>query len=245
MEFSADHLVPRRDRQQDDRQSGQKAAGQNEALVREPPLPPEQPHQDGCCEHQGVLTAQRQEPERHADPQPRPSPGGIGDEPTQQRERQADQERVEHRFLNQAVEEDGGSVERQHQPGGDSGRFREQAPGREGEEDARERAEDGLHEPYGQRRLAEQRIDDGQEVRIERRLVEDLAADPFAARDLLRPRVVALSVAHREREERRPSNLEQVHQPDGQADEEDGDCEGKETLHFTAGTLAMRSASSG
>ena len=54
------------------------------------------------------------------------------------------------------------------------------------------------------------REDHGEPVGIERRLVEDLRADPVSAGDLLRPGVVLAAVAHQSREERTPLQLREI-----------------------------------
>ena len=60
-----------------------------------------------------------------------------------------------------------------------------------------------LHEADEQQVPAGDRVDDAEEVRIQRRLVEHLAPQPVAGRDPPRPLVVAARVAHQHREERR------------------------------------------
>src|SRR5258708_484378 len=57
------------------------------------------------------------------------------------------------------------------------------------------------------------RIEDPENVRIERRLGEDRVAEPLAAGDPSRPLVVAARIAHEHREERRPAHLPHVHEP--------------------------------
>src|SRR3954469_18684388 len=65
------------------------------------------------------------------------------------------------------------------------------------------------------------RVDEAEEVRIQRRLIEDVVAEPVAGRDPARPFVVAVRVAHQQREVRRPAHLKHVHQPDAQRDGKD------------------------
>ena len=52
-------------------------------------------------------------------------------------------------------------------------------------------------------RVAEGGVDDAEEIRIERRLVEHLAADPVAPGEALRPLIVAVRIAHQHIEKRR------------------------------------------
>ena len=58
------------------------------------------------------------------------------------------------------------------------------------------------------------RVKDSEEVRIERRLIEHLAADPVAAGNPLRPLVVGAGVAQQHREERRAANRCDMNQAD-------------------------------
>ena len=64
------------------------------------------------------------------------------------------------------------------------------------------------------------RVKDSEEVRIERRLIEHLVADPVAAGDLLRPGVVAARVAEQHVEKWSAAQLPDVHEPHDERDEE-------------------------
>ncbi len=67
--------------------------------------------------------------------------------------------------------------------------------------------EDGLADADDRQVAAGDRVDHSQEVRIERRLVEDFVAEPVSGRDALRPLVVRARIAHQDRKEGRPPNL--------------------------------------
>ena len=61
--------------------------------------------------------------------------------------------------------------------------------------------------------VAGDRVDDAEQIRVQRRLVEHLAAEPLAAGDPPRPLVVPARVAEQQREKRRGVNLPHVHDP--------------------------------
>ena len=61
--------------------------------------------------------------------------------------------------------------------------------------------------------MANQLVDDAEEVRVERRLVEDVASDPFTCRNTTRPLVVTVRVAQKDIEERGAPNLRDVDDP--------------------------------
>ena len=64
-------------------------------------------------------------------------------------------------------------------------------------------------------------LDDAEDIRIERRLIEHLVSKPITGGDPLRPLVVAARVAHQDREKRGRAQLPDVHEPHGERDEED------------------------
>ena len=89
------------------------------------------------------------------------------------------------------------------------------------EQRARRRSDERLHEADEQQAVAGDRVDDAEQIRIQRRLVEDVVADPVAAGDAPRPFVVAARVAHQHREERRAAELPDVNEPHDQRTHED------------------------
>jgi hypothetical protein len=90
-----------------------------------------------------------------------------------QRQQQRPEERVEHGFLDERVQEDGGCVQREHRAGGDAHAAIEEPAAGEIGNATREGAEQGLHHANRPHVVAEQHVQDRKEVRIERRLVED------------------------------------------------------------------------
>ena len=223
IELTADHLVPGGHRQQDNRESSRQEPHQHKPPRREVSLVPEQPEPDGTREHQRVLAGQHQTAKGQSDAKPRPPAIGFPHQPAQQRQQQTQQEDVEDRFLYETVEEDGWRIAGQHHPGDDPDRLREQAPPGECQQDTRERADDSLTQPHDHRPIAEHRIYQTEKIGIERRLIEDLAADDVAGRDLLRPRVIALCISHQQVEKRSRSNLPQMQQSNNETEEEDGE----------------------
>ena len=67
-----------------------------------------------------------------------------------------------------------------------------------------------LDDAHQSEAVAREREDDGEPVRIQRRLVEDLRPDPVSAGNLLRPRVVLAAVAHQAGQQRASLQLRQV-----------------------------------
>ena len=74
-----------------------------------------------------------------------------------------------------------------------------------------------------QQAMTEQPVDDAKEVRVERRLVENVAADPVAAGNPPRPLVVPVGVAEQDVEERRSSNLPDVQEAEDECQQEHAD----------------------
>src|SRR5882672_3233590 len=77
--------------------------------------------------------------------------------------------------------------------------------------------------------MSADRVDAAEDVRIERRLVEDVVSDPLAARDPPRPLVVRARIAHQQREKRRAAHLPEVRQPHGQRGHEDREVSRQES----------------
>jgi hypothetical protein len=75
---------------------------------------------------------------------------------------------------------------------------REQACSGEREQRAGRRSDQRLHDADDQQVTARDRVDDAEQIGIQRRLVEHLAAEPLAAGDPPRPFVVAARVAHQQ-----------------------------------------------
>src|SRR5262245_51512107 len=75
-------------------------------------------------------------------------------------------------------------------------------------------------------------VDRTHEVRVERRLIKDVSADPVAGGDLSRPLVVAFRVAHQQRKKRSVADLPEVSQTDEKREERDGHGNPAETGHL-------------
>ena len=149
--------------------------------------------------------------------QPSATAARLVDETGDQPERQREEEQIEHRLLNQCVEEDRRRVDRQRESRQQPDARREESIARQAEQRARSRTDDRLNDPYGDQAVAEQPCRARQEVRIERRLIEDVRADPLAAGDTPRPLVVAVRVAEQHVEERRTAEQPDMSQTDGAA----------------------------
>ena len=117
---------------------------------------------------------------------------------------------IERGFLKQAGEENGGRVQREAKPREHPCALRKQPPCGKRQEHARRSAEERLSDAYRQQAAAGYRIDDADEIRVERRLVKHLAAEPAAGGDLRSPCVVSSGVADEHVEERRMADLENV-----------------------------------
>ena len=221
-ELAPDGLVPRRRRQEHE--------GEPEGQGPRPrEMPPAgvarqgQPAQQHRREHQGVLARQHEGAQHHSGPQPPPGPAGLGDEPGEEGEEEAQQEQPQGGFLDQAVEEDRRGVDREHRAGDDARLPREEPVRGRRQEGAGGRAQRDLAQPHREQARTEDRVDEPEEVRVQRGLVEGLGAQPVAAGDLHPPRVVALGVAHREVEERGRTELLDVDEPDREGEAEDGE----------------------
>ena len=142
-------------------------------------------------------------------------------DPCDQPQRQAHEEHVEHGLLQQAVEKDRRRPERERQAGDEADALREQARAGEAEQHARRRSDERLDDADDQQVASEDRVDDTEKVGIERRLVEDVGADPVAGGQPHGPLVIAVGVAEQGVEEGSGAQLPDVDQSDGEGDDED------------------------
>ena len=240
VEAAADDVVADGDGRQNDGESCEEPG-----RARQPARARHQrPRQNDDDKDESILARQRQRAHRQSEPEerrgtqrPRRSQSQIFlcglcglrvDRRGNQPERQADEEDVEHRFLDQAVEENRRRVEGQHQAGGaaDPSAALEPLRGeelrrRQAEQRARRRADDRLRHAHDQQMMAGGGVNRAEEIRIERRLVEHVVPDPVAGGDPARPVVVSARVAHQDREERRRAELPHVHEPYGERHGED------------------------
>ena len=124
IESAADRMVADRHGRQDDRKAEQKRDGFDELRW---PLPDQRPQQNHPDQHDRVFTREAEAAHRKSEPQPRqtsartrvalrPASRGRRNQSAQQPESKADEEDVEHRLLDQPVEEDRGRVQREGKP---------------------------------------------------------------------------------------------------------------------------------
>jgi hypothetical protein len=118
--------------------------------------------------------------------------------------------------VNHAVEEDRRRIHGEQRARDQAGARVEEAPPGHRQDHAREGAEQGLHYPDPECVVAGDSIDEGQEVWIELRLVEDVASGPVAGGDAARQDIELPAVADEQGEEDGVAQLEQVNEPDGQ-----------------------------
>ena len=176
---------------------------------------PRAEHRD---QHQCVLAGEAEARGGHAQRQPQPAAiGPAGQDRGDQRHRGRDERHVQHRFLDQAVEEDGRCPERQQGPGDDPGASGEEPRRRPRHQHRGQRPDHRLDDAHRQQVVAGHGVDDAQEVGIQRRLVEDVGANPVPAGQPHRPLVVAAGVAHQHREVRRRRHLPHVQETQARA----------------------------
>ena len=148
----------------------------------------------------------------------------LGEQPAEDPERHRQQEDIEDRLLQQAVEENRRRVKGEHHAGDEPHAGRKEPGAGQPEAHTRGRSQRHLDEAHQQEIASERRVDDAEEVRIERSLVEDLGADPVACGNPPGPFVVAPGVAEQHVEERRGLELPEVNRADGQRHQ--NDCRG-------------------
>src|SRR5439155_11009540 len=85
-------------------------------------------------------------------------------------------------------------------------------------------------------------VEDAEKVRVERRLIEDVVADPVAARDPPRPLVVRSRIARQHGEERRAADLPDVREAHDERDGEDREI-AQQGRYASAGMAATTRAS--
>ncbi len=135
---------------------------------------------------------------------------------------QRDEEQVEHRLLDQRIEEDGRRVESQHEAGDRADACGEEAVASQAEQRARTGADNRLYDPKHRQAVAEDSVDGADEVRVERRLVEHVGSDPVAAGKPARPFVVAARIAHERAEPGRTAQQPDMQQAHDECHAEDG-----------------------
>ena len=144
---------------------------------------------DGGNRHQGqgVLAGQAEGAHCRTKAQPqRRAPGPVhqaADHP----DRQADEEDVEDRLLEERVEEDGGRVQGQRETGHHADAAREQPFPGGGQQDDGGRANQRLAQANHEQIASEHGVEAAQEIGVERGLVEDVGADPVTCGEALRP----------------------------------------------------------
>jgi hypothetical protein len=79
-----------------------------------------------------------------------------------------------------------------------------------------------VEEPDDGQVVTDDRVDGTKKVGIQRRLVEDLAADPVTRRDLPCPEIVGSCVADQEVGIRRAPSLPEMNEPQRQREDDDG-----------------------
>ena len=134
-------------------------------------------------------------------------------------------EEIERHLVDEPREEDRGPVQREHEARDEADPTREEAAARGGEQHARGRSERRLRAADDERARPRDGVHDGEEVRIERRLIKDLVTEPVACDDGARPGVVGDRVAHEDAAELGAVDLDQVDDADDEGHEEQPDRE--------------------
>ena len=128
-------------------------------------------------------------------------PSRPGHRRANQCEQRRHAEQIERRLLHEPVPEDGLWKDRQHGTGDETDARAEERSAGDREQHARRGAGERLQDPDQEHVVAGQLVQNPEEVRVQRRLVEDLGAEPLTARDLPRPSVVAFAVDYEDGEE--------------------------------------------
>ena len=153
-------------------------------------------------------------PSDTAQPEPSGTFSGFVNKTADNPQHQANKKQVQNGFLEEAVREDGRSVECKTEPGDQPSPLRIETASRECQQHACCRADHGLADAHHQKTVPRDRVDGSQKIRIERRLVKHVLANPVAGRDLHGPRVVSTRVAHQHVKERRLADLPDVDEAD-------------------------------
>jgi hypothetical protein len=158
-------------------------------------LPDQTPPENHNDENERVFSCEAQRTHRHAERQPEPARLTPLEEQRNQPQRQREKEQIENGLLQQSVEKDRRRVDRQTDAGGEADCRRKQPSSRKTEERTGSRANGRLNQSDCEQVVADACVDDAKEIRIERRLIENVPADPLTGGDATCPLVVAVGVA--------------------------------------------------
>src|SRR6185369_2588622 len=86
---------------------------------------------------------------------------------------------------------------------------------------ARESTDDCLTDAHDEETASEHRINDAEEVRVQRSLIEHISAQPVTRGDLSSPLVVAAAIAHQHGEEWGLAHLPEVGKTHDEGDDKD------------------------
>ena len=221
MPLAAHHAVAQGDRNQHEGDPGRRQRRRPRPVTPRAAFQP-QPDAERRHQDQRVLARQAERAEQRADADPPPRRGRAVQGAAQEPEQSAQEEDVDHRLLQGRIDEDRRRVEGQRGAGGDAHPRREEPAAGRRQQHGRRRAQHRLADAHDGDVRPERGVDHAEQIGIERRLVEDLRAEPVAGREPPRPAVVLRRVAEQELGERRIAELPHVDEAHDQRGGEDG-----------------------
>ena len=135
--------------------------------------------------------------------------------------RSARQKQIEDAFLDEGIEKDRRSVQRQQQARGNADSPRKDFFAGKKDQHAGKRAEYDLDETDRPEIVPEDGLQDGKKIWIERRLVKYSISQPRARDDALCPFIVGPCVPRQVDKKRNGIDLKQIDQPEGEGENED------------------------
>jgi hypothetical protein len=145
------------------------------------------------------------------------------DLPREEPEPEAQEEELERRLVDPRVEEDRRRIDGEQHPGERTAARGDEAARRAREKHACESSRDRLDRAHARDAASEDRVDRGQEVRVQRSLVVHLAPEPIPRGDALGPRVVTASVPQEQVTEHGVLDRDEMEQSEREGESEEGD----------------------
>ena len=245
VEFAADHLVAQGDWQQNDRQARQQEPDPFHPTRQGVLSEVDQRPCDNCGhKDQCVFARQSQESQCRSAQKP-PARSRFLLKKSQRQQKKAQQKQIKNRLLDQTVKVNGRRIRGQEKPCQNPDVPGKEKACRQRDQQAGRGAQKDLDHAHQKDVVTQNRIQQAQEVGIERRLIKHLVANPMSAGDFLRPGVVAPRVPHQQGNNWCLPDLPEIDRPQNKREKPDTEIEenflaGRQRISRPTGLGLMR-----